>query len=410
MPPQHGKTQLVTHGLLYAIERVAKNHLYATYAEHRARYVQADARLIAQALGLRWQGSTQTWRVQNGAQVRWAGINSGIGGYPLSGIAFIDDPYADMAAAQSALTRENVEQWFRSAVIARRHPGSSIIILHTRWHPDDLIGTLKRAPATADGKPWEVINFPAINDQNEVLWPSKRPRSFYDDQKLNSTAFMWEALWQGRPRPRGMAVFQDTHTYAGAVPNGVRRAIGLDFAYSENTYADYSVAVVMAEIGGVYYIEKVLRMQVPSPTFAAQLQLLQLQYPGAPMHAFIGGQEKGIVDFMRRPVPSSDALVNSLRGLPIRYTAASKVGDKLMRAQPVAAAWNAGKVLLPQQHHDVYKDPTKAIGWLSDFVEEVCGFTGVQDRHDDQVDALAGAYYILSRRTAVIDLSLAEFE
>jgi hypothetical protein len=34
----------------------------------------------------------------------------------------------------------------------------------------------------------------------------------------------------------------------------------------------------------------------------------------------------------------------------------------------------------------------KQAPWLNSFVSEVCGFTGVKDRHDDQVDALAAAF------------------
>jgi predicted phage terminase large subunit-like protein len=51
------------------------------------------------------------------------------------------------------------------------------------------------------------------------------------------------------------------------------------------------------------------------------------------------------------------------------------------RAQPVAAAWNQKRILLPE-----------GAPWLSEFLSEVCGFTGVKDRHDDIVDALAAAY------------------
>jgi predicted phage terminase large subunit-like protein len=55
--------------------------------------------------------------------------------------------------------------------------------------------------------------------------------------------------------------------------------------------------------------------------------------------------------------------------------------DKFTRAIPVAAAWNTAKILLPER-----------APWLDAFTSEVCGFTGVSDRHDDQVDALAAAF------------------
>jgi predicted phage terminase large subunit-like protein len=62
-------------------------------------------------------------------------------------------------------------------------------------------------------------------------------------------------------------------------------------------------------------------------------------------------------------------------------------GDKFIRAQPVAAAWNAGKVLVP-----------RSAPWLEAFIAEVCGFTGIDDDHDDQVDALAAAFDVLNER------------
>ena len=55
--------------------------------------------------------------------------------------------------------------------------------------------------------------------------------------------------------------------------------------------------------------------------------------------------------------------------------------DKFSRAQPVSAAWNDGRVLLPEK--------TK---WTQELVHEVASFTGVNDVHDDQVDVLSTIY------------------
>ena len=64
--------------------------------------------------------------------------------------------------------------------------------------------------------------------------------------------------------------------------------------------------------------------------------------------------------------------------------------DKFVRSQPVAAAWNAGRVLLPHE-----------ADWLEDFSAEVGDFTGVNDRHDDMVDALAAAFDALGEGVPV---------
>jgi predicted phage terminase large subunit-like protein len=58
------------------------------------------------------------------------------------------------------------------------------------------------------------------------------------------------------------------------------------------------------------------------------------------------------------------------------------VADKFVRAQPTAAAWNQGKILLPAE----------APAWVDPLLAEVHGFTGVRDRRDDQVDAMVAAH------------------
>ena len=60
-------------------------------------------------------------------------------------------------------------------------------------------------------------------------------------------------------------------------------------------------------------------------------------------------------------------------------------GDKFTRAQPVAAAWNAGRILVPT-----------AAPWLKGFLAELERFTGVNDAEDDQVDALGYAWDALA--------------
>lgn len=72
-------------------------------------------------------------------------------------------------------------------------------------------------------------------------------------------------------------------------------------------------------------------------------------------------------------------------GLNLESELASSAGDKFARAQPVAAAWNAKQVHI-----------RSGALWADAFVSEVVGFTGVNDRHDDQVDALASAFQAMT--------------
>ena len=57
------------------------------------------------------------------------------------------------------------------------------------------------------------------------------------------------------------------------------------------------------------------------------------------------------------------------------------MADKYSEAQAFAEAWNAGRVKLPE-----------SAPWLSDFLEEIHNFTGINDASDDQIDATVNGY------------------
>ena len=76
-------------------------------------------------------------------------------------------------------------------------------------------------------------------------------------------------------------------------------------------------------------------------------------------------------------------------GIPIKGL--KRPGDKFSRSQKTAAAWNEGKILIPQAV-TVTDDYSEKYPWLEPFVAVVTQFTGVKDDSDDDVDALVAAY------------------
>ena len=61
-------------------------------------------------------------------------------------------------------------------------------------------------------------------------------------------------------------------------------------------------------------------------------------------------------------------------------------GDKYTRSLDLSEAWNAGNLLLP----DPNTYPEKR--WLIDYIDEFEVFTGINDPHDDQIDASVMAF------------------
>lgn len=277
---------------------------------------------------------------------------------------------------------------------------SGICTHNTRWHQDDLTGTLLKESA-AD---WQYVNLKAISDDGKPLWPLRYDLAALEKRRKDVGEYEWAALYMGDPRPKGGAVFKNTNVYLQAddirwliehsasdrckcasccgyrkLPIAFKRiAIGLDLAYTEDTYADYSVAIVLGlGIDNRFYVLDCVRAQCELPTFIQKLKVLRQTYTDAKMFWYTGGQEKEIA----RQIKAS--------GLPIQTEKA--LADKFVRAQDVAAAWNDNMILVPEGGE---KYP-----WVNKFLSEVLSFTGIGDTHDDDVDALAAAYMRLKVHT-----------
>jgi predicted phage terminase large subunit-like protein len=382
-PPQHGKSETVEHGLVhFALKKPGLRHGYVTYNAERAEYVSRHFQRIAERAGLEPTGRLSDVLLKGGTEIRFTSIGGSFTGFTVDGMLIIDDPHKDRVEAESPTLRGQVIDWFTDVARTRRHPNTSIVTIATRWHPEDLSGELisrgysyTNLKAIAEGPTDEegrVTTDPLHRVAGESLWHAKPP-SFFDEERLD--AYTWESLYQGEPRGRGHTVFhwpdvgEEGRVYDVVPPVASRICIGADFAYTAKTHADYSVAVVLAQVGGVYYILDVIRRQVEPRLFRDELRLSHAERPDSRVCAYVAATEQGGVEFIREA------------GIPVLGLSAAKAGDKFTRALPVAAAWNTGRILLPR------KAP-----WRDAFLQEVCGFTGIKDRHDDQVDALAAAF------------------
>jgi predicted phage terminase large subunit-like protein len=379
VPPQFGKSQTVLHGCVKWFEEDPSDKIiYSSYNQDIANSQSRTARDIATRVRLPLRddaAAVELWMTAAGGAFRAAGVGAGITGFPGKKIVF-DDPYKNREEAESPAVRQKVWDHYSSTLETRLHPGGSFFVVHTRWTTDDLIGVLSQQ-RNRDGKQrWEVVNLPAVLPSGAALWPEGRPLEWLYDKRDGMSDYDWWALWMGDPRPRGRTLFRAPHFYEPSERprSGFRIVIGADFAYSVKKRSDYSVAVVMLAVGhgesAVYYVIDVVRVQVEAPEFHAKLNELSKTW-SAPVFAYIGGgAEKGIVDFMEERIDG--------RVLPIEVVSTS--ADKYTRAQPAARAWNQGRILLPA-----------GMPWLQDFTHEVTNFTG-SDKHDDQVDALVGAF------------------
>jgi predicted phage terminase large subunit-like protein len=386
-PPQHVKTSVIQNFLAkLSRERPELRNAYATYSADRAQRVGRGAAAIADSSGLDLAvKNLDLWRTREGGQTLWTSVGGGMTGEACDGVAVIDDPLKDRKEAESPTVRENHKDWFHSVLETRVHPGASIIVMMTRWHPDDLVGYLVKNCG------FEYINLKAIADTHrppgdnrqpgEALWPSKRPLEMLLERRA-SNEWNFAAMYQGEPRPRGGSLFREP-TYWHELPeSGFKVSFGVDLSYTEKTHADFSVCVEVWAVppqrgigadegpnGWLFYVTDVQRKQVEAPSFALTLRAKSSQRPGK-FYWYASGTEKGSAQFIKA------------KGIPLTVMD-PKGRDKYTRAQQTSELWNNGRILVPSD--------SEAYPWADVFTDEVTSFTGVKDLHDDQVDALVAA-------------------
>lgn len=362
-PPQHGKSTVLLHALAWLLRQQPRRQAYVTYAAQFARDQMFTALQIARQAGLELiSESLDRWRTEQGGGVVATGIGGPLTGYAVDGVLIVDDYVKNRAEAESPTVRNRTWQWFTSTALTRVHPGASVVVVATRWHPDDLAGRLIR-------EGWEWVNLPAIDEHGQPLWPQRRPLEWLEAQRRQIGEYDWHALYMGQPRQRGGTLFREPTYYDRLPEDGYRRARGFDLAYSARQSADYSVILTGRYAGGVLYLEDCWRAQVEAPVFARRAAM-----DSSPMYIYAHGVERGAVDLFRRD-----------HRLPIVMRDASRAGDKFTRAQRAIAAWNEGRIRVP-----------RSAPWLEPFLGELAAFTGLGDEHDDQVDALAALWDGLS--------------
>lgn len=384
-PPQHGKTEALSHGFIsWAINDPGKRHAYATYNDDRTREILDRVKFLAFEAGLDPTTRKGLLRLSGGTEIKFTSATGSLTGRPIDGVLAVDDPIKSAEDARSPRYRDLCWRFLIQTGQLRLHPGASVIIMMTRWHPDDMAGRCIEAG-------YEFVRLAAIAELDDILgrdlgaalWPAHRPLEFLEEQKRAVGVHVWASMFQGLPRAAGAEVF-GTPTFYDDLPRGrYQVAYGMDCAYTAKTSADYSVLVKMVRVmektadGDVrphFFVPDVWRLQVESPRFLGTVKAALARQPGR-VRWYIGGTEKGTADFMRREVPMLETPTAS--------------GDKFVRAHPLSVAWNDGRVLL-----------RSGAPWAGAVEEELCAFTGAGDAHDDIADAMSAAYDVLSESSS----------
>lgn len=282
----------------------------------------------------------------------------------------IDDPFADRQEADSQTIRDNVDDWFTAVVTTRIGPGGGVLLMHTRWHLDDLAGRLQER-AKDGGDTWQIASYPAIRPDGTAL-PSRFSLAEFQRKRANMPSRDWLALYQQTPAAEGGAYFDRAWiTNWDTVPEGSRFYMTVDFAISERQEADYTVVL---------------------PFAVGPDRLLYLMQPE---RAHLTG--RGIIDTIHRLAAKHQPLEIMVEKGQIWQSLASiwkeecrrlskwyairevvPITDKQNRARSIQGLMEMGRVRFPRGSFTT-----------DTWIPELLGFP--VGKHDDLVDALAYA-------------------
>lgn len=312
-------------------------------------------------------------------------------------IIVIDDPM-DATEAKRETVRKRVNAWFNSSLKNRLNDQKTgiIILVMQRLHDDDLTGHLL---ATEPGR-WDHIVLPARyepehphpivssvglrdwrTEEGQLLAPERFDEAGY--QELAAPGTYDEAgQLQQRPSLKEGGLFpEDRAVMLTTLPQIKRWVRRWDLAGSID--GDYTVGVLIGERAdgaGVVVWDVVRFRKTPGETRAEILKIAKADKAGWPRLSLVLPQDPGQAGKAQR-----EDYASYLAKYAPRFERETK--DKETRADPFSAQWDVGRV-------GVRADAP----WTRAFLDELAMFP--LGKHDDQVDAAAGAYNQMIGRSA----------
>jgi predicted phage terminase large subunit-like protein len=396
LPPRHGKTELISRRFIpWLLGRAPyRNIIFATYNEPFSQDIGSDCRNIMQSSSFKQvfpkfrfrPGGLSREKLQaaEGGMAAFVGRGGSITGRGAD-ILIIDDPIKDSEEAMSPTLRQKLWDWFTQVAMTRLMTKfACVVVVHTRWHEDDLIGRITDPsnPCYSDDEAakWKIINLPAIAIDNdplgrqvgEALWPDRFDLDFLNAAKqLDAKGF--SALYQQRPTPEDGDLFRADWwmTYdKSQLPSDLRIYAASDHAIGEDkTRNDATVMIVggVDSFGDLYILDVWWEKQGADKQVEAMLRLAK-QWKPILWFAEKGHISKAIGPFLRKRMQEDRTYFSVEEVTPI--------GNKVQRAQSIMGRMSMKKVKFP-----------KHAPWVMNAREELLKFPNA--RHDDFVDALA---------------------
>jgi predicted phage terminase large subunit-like protein len=326
------------------------------------------------------QKAAGKWSTSAGGQYYAAGVGGALAGRGAD-LFVIDDPHSEQdVKANSRLAFDTAWSWFQTGPLQRLMPNGRILIVMTRWGKLDLTGRLLDYQTNnPDSEPWEVVELPAIlnenTEQEKSLWPEQWPLETLKQKKLAIDPQYWNAQYMQNPVSNNAAIVsrKSWRIWPTETPPNCEYIIqSWDTAFEAKTSADYSACTTW----GVFYNEE--------ENDKAQVILLdafkdRMAFPDLKQAALKHYKEWQPDAFIVEKKAAGAPLIQELRnmGIPVQETNPSRGNDKIVRLNAVADLFASGMVWCPDTR------------WAREVIEEVASFPNGDN--DDFVDTTSQA-------------------
>lgn len=408
MPPQHGKSLIVSHYMpaWFLIKNPTKNAAIISYEDTFATSWTAKVRQVIDdhpEFGVFLDPSTQAkgeWMLKEyGGVMLSAGAAGPLTGRPLH-LTGMDDLIKNSDDARSPTKRKGIQDWWPSVAKARNQSPRNLngtpeagvrVLMHTRWHEDDLIGFTQRT----EGDEWYYLNLPALaevddplgREVGQALAPKLHSRKILlqrkntgDPADPGSGGEAWfNALYQGHPSTAGSGIFHEPWHYYVKKSNkyefsdgyvcydeDLRRFTTVDLAATTKTSSDFTVFMEFGQApDGRLLVLDIYRERMESTDHEDELR------------GFVAKKRRQLFIGIERVTYGITLIQNMLRHppfLPLRELTADK--DKVSRAIPAGQAIANAKVWWSME-----------LAHRPEFEAELLAFDN--GAHDDMVDTLS---------------------
>lgn len=303
------------------------------------------------------------------------GIFGGLTSNP-GALIIVDDPFKNGEEATSLDIRDRVERIYLDSIETReRKLGGAIIVIHTRWHEDDLIGRLAKKQG------FIVVNFPTVWESGmgedklmhrkvgETLCPELGMTAEWAQRTMRNVGKrVWNALYQGRPYVEGGNIISrnDIKFYTKkTLPASFDEIVlSCDLSLGGNTKtSDPNCCVVWGRAGANHYMLKRFNKKCGFSETISVIKLFCVEYPE---------MRKKLIETKANGSATIELLQQQISGV-IGFD--PKTNSKETRLKLVAPFFESGNIWLPDESVD--ED-------IEEVVEELIKFPNA--KHDEYVD------------------------